>query len=231
MSNKKYISQVLSCLAIGMLIPIFIMLIMKFNLKRITVSSHSGYYLTFFWVVSYILEVTFSSFCEKYNKVIWLCCQIISYFLFWGAIGLFLGVLTFLIDENFIIIVVLSVYAFAILVTIICLLIGLFSKNIKIAKKRNFILGTCLSVMIIIFTIITKSGSYLFSLALIFIAFLCCVYSVKQFNDLKIEKSFNSGIEKWTDIISTATDMSLTFITFVFTILAMLFPPSDDDDD
>lgn len=86
MKNKKYIGQVLSCLAIGMLIPIFIMLIMKFNLKRITVSSHSGYYLTFFWVVSYILEVTFNLFCEKYNKVIWLCCQIISYFLFWGAI-------------------------------------------------------------------------------------------------------------------------------------------------
>lgn len=231
MHNKKYIGQVLSCLAIGMLIPIFIILIMQFNLKRITVSSHLGYYLMFFWAVSYALEITFNSFCEKYKRIIWLCCQIISYLLFWGVIGLFLGVLTFLVDENFISIVVLSVYGFTILITIVCLLVGLFSKNIKIAKKRNFILGTCLSVMIIIFTLITKSGSFLFSLALIFIAFLCCVYSVKQFNDLKIEKNFNSGIEKWTDIISTATDMSLTFITFVFTILAILFPPSDDDDD
>ena len=175
------------------------------------------------------MEIFFNSFCEKYKKVIWLCCQIVSYFLFWITTGLILGF--FSQDDNFIYKIVMGVYGFAILVTIICLLIGLFSKNIKIAKKRNFILGTCLSVMIIIFTIITKSGSYLFSLALIFIAFLCCVYSVKQFNDLKIEKSFNSGIEKWTDIISTATDMSLTFITFVFTILAMLFPPSDDDDD
>ncbi|HJD08576.1 hypothetical protein [Ligilactobacillus aviarius] len=226
MSNKKYISQVLSCLALGMLIPILVMLSIKIYIKRIDVSF---YFLVFLWIISYILEIFFNSFCEKYKKVIWLCCQIVSYFLFWITTGLILGF--FSQDDNFIYKIVMSVYGFAILVTIICLLIGLFSKNIKIAKKRNFILGTCLSVMIIIFTIITKSGSYLFSLALIFIAFLCCVYSVKQFNDLKIEKSFNSGIEKWTDIISTATDMSLTFITFVFTILAMLFPPSDDDDD
>lgn len=171
MSNKKYISQVLSCLALGMLIPILVMLSIKIYIKRIDVSF---YFLVFLWIISYILEIFFNSFCEKYKKVIWLCCQIVSYFLFWITTGL--------------------------------------------------ILGTCLSVMIIIFTIITKSGSCLSSLALIFIAFLCCVYSVKQFNDLKIEKSFNSGIEKWTD-------MSLTFITFVFTILAMLFPPSDDDDD
>ena len=68
MKNKKYIIQVLSCLALGMLIPIFIMLIMKFNLKRITVSSHSGYYLTFFWVVSYILEVTFNLFVKNITK-------------------------------------------------------------------------------------------------------------------------------------------------------------------
>lgn len=230
MHNKNYIRQVLSCLAIGMLIPIFTILIMKFNLKKITVSYHAGYYLMFFLVVSYALEVTFNSLSEKYKKVIWIYCQIISYLLFWGIIGLFLGVITCLADGNFVSTIVLSVYGFAILITIICLLIGLFSKNIKIAKKRNFILGACLSVVIIICTVITKSNSYLFSLALIFVAFLCCVYSVKQFNDLKIEKKFNSGIEKWTDIISTATDMSLTFITFVFTILAMLFPPSDDDD-
>lgn len=226
MSNKKYIGQVLTCLALGMLIPILVMIVIRFHIKKINISF---YLLIFLWVISYGLEIFFNSFCEKYKRIIWFCCQVISYFLFWIVTGLILGF--FSQDDNFIYMIVMGVYGFAILVTIICLLIGLFSKNIKIAKKRNFILGTCLSVMIIIFTVITKSGSYLFSLALIFIAFLCCVYSVKQFNDLKIEKRFNSRIEKWTDIISTATDMSLTFMTFVFTILALLFPPSDDDDD
>lgn len=225
MNNKKYIGQVLSCLAIGMLIPILVMIVISFHIKKINISF---YLLIFLWAISYGLEIFFNSFCEKYKRIIWFCCQVISYFLFWIVTGLILGF--FSQDDNFIYKIVMGVYAFAILVTIICLFVGLFSKDIKIAKKRNFILGTCLSVMIIIFTLITKSGSYLFSLALIFVAFLCCVYSVKQFNDLKIEKKFNSGIEKWTDIISTAADMSLTFITFVFTILAMLFPPSDDDD-
>ena len=225
MNNKKYIGQVLSCLAIGMLIPILVMIVISFHIKKINISF---YLLIFLWIISYALEIFFNSFCEKYKRIIWFCCQVISYFLFWIVTGLILGF--FSQDDNFIYKIVMGVYAFAILVTIICLFVGLFSKDIKIAKKRNFILGTCLSVMIIIFTLITKSGSYLFSLALIFVAFLCCVYSVKQFNDLKIEKKFNSGIEKWTDIISTAADMSLTFITFVFTILAMLFPPSDDDD-
>ena len=225
MNNKKYIGQVLSCLAIGMLIPILVMIVISFHIKKINISF---YLLIFLWAISYGLEIFFNSFCEKYKRIIWFCCQVISYFLFWIVTGLILEF--FSQDDNFIYKIVMGVYAFAILVTIICLFVGLFSKDIKIAKKRNFILGTCLSVMIIIFTLITKSGSYLFSLALIFVAFLCCVYSVKQFNDLKIEKKFNSGIEKWTDIISTAADMSLTFITFVFTILAMLFPPSDDDD-
>lgn len=225
MNNKKYIGQVLSCLAIGMLIPILVMIVISFHIKKINISF---YLLIFLWAISYGLEIFFNSFCEKYKRIIWFCCQVISYFLFWIVTGLILGF--FSQDDNFIYKIVMGVYAFAILITIICLLIGLFSKNIKIAKKRNFILGACLSVVIIICTVITKSNSYLFSLALIFVAFLCCVYSVKQFNDLKIEKKFNSGIEKWTDIISTATDMSLTFITFVFTILAMLFPPSDDDD-
>lgn len=224
MNNKKYIGQVLSCLAIGMLIPILVILLIKFYIRRIRISF---YFLVFLWVVSYILEVSFNSFCEKYKSMIWLCCQAISYFLFWITTGLILG---FFSQDDFICMIIIGVYGFAILVTIICLFIGLFSKNIKIAQKRNFILGTCLSVVIIICTIITKSNNYLFGLALIFVAFLCCVYSVKQFNDLKIEKKFNSGIEKWTDIVSTATDMSLTFITFVFTILAMLFPPSDGDD-
>ena len=209
-----------------MLIPILVMIVISFHIKKINISF---YLLIFLWIISYALEIFFNSFCEKYKRIIWFCCQVISYFLFWIVTGLILGF--FSQDDNFIYKIVMGVYAFAILVTIICLFVGLFSKDIKIAKKRNFILGTCLSVMIIIFTLITKSGSYLFSLALIFIAFLCCVYSVKQFNDLKVEKIFNSGIEKWTDIISTATDMSLTFMTFVFTILAMLFPPSDDDND
>lgn len=226
MNNKKYIGQVLSCLAIGMLIPILVMIVISFHIKKINISF---YLLIFLWAISYGLEIFFNSFCEKYKRIIWFCCQVISYFLFWIVTGLILGF--FSQDDNFIYKIVMSVYAFAILVTIICLFVGLFSKDIKIAKKRNFILGTCLSVMIIIFTLITKSGSYLFSLALIFIAFLCCVYSIKQFNDLKIEKNFNSGIERWTDIISTATDMSLTFMTFVFAILAILFPPSDDDND
>ena len=225
MSNKKYISQVLFCLALGMLIPILVMIVISFHIKKINISF---YLLVFLWITSYGLEIFFNSFCEKYKRIIWFCCQVISYFLFWIVTGLILGF--FSQDDNFICMIIMNIYVFAILITIVCLLIGLFSKNIKIAKKRDFILGTCLSVMIIIFTLITKSGSYLFSLALIFIAFLCCVYSVKQFNDLKIEKNFNSGIERWTDIISTATDMSLTFMTFVFAILAILFPPSDDDD-
>ena len=116
-----------------MLIPILVMIVISFHIKKINISF---YLLIFLWIISYALEIFFNSFCEKYKRIIWFCCQVISYFLFWIVTGLILGF--FSQDDNFICMIIMGIYVFAILITIICLLIGLFSKNIKIAKKKKF---------------------------------------------------------------------------------------------
>ena len=61
MNNKKYIGQVLSCLAIGMLIPILVMIVISFHIKKINISF---YLLIFLWAISYGMEIFFYSFCE-----------------------------------------------------------------------------------------------------------------------------------------------------------------------
>lgn len=226
MDNKKYISQVLICLFSGMIIPIFMIFISKYYIHR--VDTNFMCMMGFSGLIGFVLEASASSKFDKTKNKIWILAQILFYLSFWIFIGIFLGTVYICVtDAGYI---VLCVYGFAVLVTLICLIIGLCSKDIKVAKRRNIIWGLIISSLTIIFGAITKSHNYFVTLALLFIVFLCCYYSVKQFNSLKVVKHFNSKSEKLSNIINTSMDMGFTFVMLVLVILAILFPSSDDDD-
>lgn len=225
MKNKKYISQVLACLFTGMIIPIFIIFTSKYYIHR--TDAHFMYIVAGVGLLGFILEVLSSSRFDKTKNKIWILAQLLFYFSFWIFMGILLGVAYVgLKDAGYII---LYVYGVAFFVTIVCLIIGLYSKNINLARKGNIIWGFIISFIITIFVVITKSYNRFVTLALLVIVFLCCYYSIKQFNGLKSFKHFNSKAEELSDIIETSMSMGITFITFVFSILAIIFHNDDDD--
>lgn len=226
MNNKNYISQVLFWLFSGMVIPIFLILTSKYYIHK--VNAHFMEVVGLIGIIVFVLEVFACSRFDKTQSKIWVFVQILFYFSYWISMGVFLGAAYLWIHD--IGYIVLYVYGFAIFITFICLIIGLCSKNIKFAKNGNIIWGFIISLLIIIFGAIIKSFNRFVILALLFIIFLCCYYSVKQFNRLKENKHFGSKTERLSNVIDTAMDMGFTFVMLTLTILIILFPPSDDDD-
>lgn len=227
MGNKKYISQVLFWLFTGMIIPIFLILASKYYIHK--VNAHFMEIVGLVGIGVFVLEVFACSRYDKTQNKVWVFVQILFYFSYWIFMGVFFGAAYLWIHD--IGYIVLYVYVFSIFITFICLIIGLCSKNIKFAKKGNIIWGFIISFLVIILGTVTKLFNRFVILALVFVVFLCCYYSVKQFNKLKSVKYFDSKAEQLSNVIDTAMDMGFTFVMLTLTILIILFPPSDDDDD
>ena len=229
MKNKKYIGQVLFWLFTGMIIPIFLILASKYYIHIRKVNGHFMGIMGLVGISGFILEIFACSRFDKTKNKIWIFAQILFYFSYWIFMGVVFGTAYLrLCDIGYI---VLYVYVFSIFITFICLIIGLCSKNIKFAKKGNIIWGFIISFLVIILGTVTKLFNRFVILALVFVVFLCCYYSVKQFNKLKSVKYFDSKAEQLSNVIDTAMDMGFTFVMLTLTILIILFPPSDDDND
>lgn len=225
MNNKNYIRQVLIWLFTGMIIPIFLILTSKYYIHKVNV--HFVGIMGLVGIIGFILEIFACSRFDKTKNKIWIFAQILFYFSYWIFMGVLLGIAYLWIDD--IGYIILYVYGFAMFITFICLIIGLCSKDIKSIKRGNIIWGFIISFLVIILGTITKLFNRFVILALVFTVFLCCYYSVKQFNKLKNVKHFDSKAERLSNIIDTAMDMSFTFVMLTLTILTILFPPDDDD--
>lgn len=225
MNNKNYIRQVLIWLFTGMIIPIFLILTSKYYIHK--VNGHFVEIMGLVGIIGFILEIFACSRFDKTKNKIWIFAQILFYFSYWIFMGVLLGIAYLWIDD--IGYIILYVYGFAMFITFICLIIGLCSKDIKSIKRGNIIWGFIISFLVIILGTITKLFNRFVILALVFTVFLCCYYSVKQFNKLKNVKHFDSKADRLSNIIDTAMDMSFTFVMLTLTILTILFPPDDDD--
>lgn len=225
MSNKKYISQVLLFFFSGIVIPIIPVMFARYSpITFMQNSIHFEYLWIAIVVANFCLEVIFAALFQRMKKFYLFILQVLFYYCFWISVGIFLS----LFNDRDIRKILLSMYGFSIIIIMICFIVGLCSKNIRLIKRKEAILGTCISMLIIIYMVIVKSYSFILTLAFLFIIILCCYYSAKQLNDLKQKSIPHSRLDRWSNIIDTAMDIGITFITLYFAIIALIFHKDDE---
>lgn len=158
------------------------------------------------------------------SSFLWL--EIISYYLFWISGCLIYGICYALVGSNDFIVPLF--YVIGIVITLICLPLGLFLPH----RFRNLAIIPGIATIIVVVMLVlnfTHADSGFISSLIAIVGIFYCLYLVYQINKLKFDEIDENPIRRWASIFYTAGDMALTFLTMVGAMLALFVKSQDDN--
>lgn len=228
MKRKQYILSILGIFFSGMLLSFVILLLSPKIFFFITENNFktTGYIILVIFVLLWGL-LTFlnkKAHDNPMRSTFWL--EIITYYLFWISGCSFYGVCYAFVGSSDP--VVPLFYITGIVITLICLPLGLFLPH----RFRNLVIipGIATIVMIVMLVLnFAHADSGFISSLIVIVGVFYCFFLVYQINKLKFDEIDENPIRRWASIFYTAGDMALTFLTMVGAMLALFVKSQDDN--